>query len=258
MALVPYASKGEMMDRVIYTAMSGAKHSMEQQANASNNLANATTTGFREQLNTFRSAPVVGEGLATRAFVVDSTAGTNFAAGPVQDTGRALDVAVQGPGWIAVQTADGGEAYTRNGSFRLSENGILQTQRGLNVAGDGGPISIPADVTVAVAPDGTVSAIPTNGTPNAVNILGRIKLVNPDEKSLKRGDDGLFRVTVGAQAPADANVKLIGGALEGSNVNVVEAMVNMINLSRQFELNMKVVQTAESDATKATQLLSVG
>lgn len=245
------------MDRVIYTGMSGAKHSLEQQANASNNLANATTTGFREQLNTFRAVPVVGDGLATRTYVVDSTAGTSFAVGPVQDTGRALDVAVQGPGWIAVQTSDGGEAYTRNGSFKLSENGILQTQTGLNVAGDGGPISIPADVTVAVAPDGTVSAIPTNGTPNAVNILGRIKLVNPDEKSLKRGDDGLFRVTVGAQAPADANVRLIGGALEGSNVNVVEAMVNMINLSRQFELNMKVVQTAESDAAKATQLLSL-
>lgn len=245
------------MDRVIYTAMSGAKHVMEQQAAASNNLANATTTGFREQLNTFRAVPVVGEGLATRTFVVDSTAGTNFSAGPIQDTGRALDVAVQGPGWIAVQTADGGEAYTRGGSLKLSENGILQTQSGLNVAGDGGPISIPPDVTIAVGVDGTVSSIPTMGTPNAVNILGRIKLVNPDEKALKRGDDGLFRMTVGTQAPPDADVKLIGGALEGSNVNVVESMVSMINLARQFDLNMKVVQTAQSDADKATQLLSV-
>ncbi|WP_050476021.1 flagellar basal-body rod protein FlgF [Herbaspirillum rhizosphaerae] len=245
------------MDRVIYTAMSGAKHSLEQQANASNNLANATTTGFREQLNTFRAVPVVGEGLATRTFVVDSTAGTNFSAGPIQDTGRALDVAVQGPGWIAVQSSDGGEAYTRNGSFKLSENGILQTQTGLNVMGDGGPISIPPDVTIAIASDGTVSSIPTTGTPNAVNILGRIKLVNPDEKALKRGDDGLFRMTVGTQAPPDANVRLAGGALEGSNVNVVESMVSMINLARQFDLNMKVITTAQSDADKANQILSL-
>ncbi|MFL9877437.1 flagellar basal-body rod protein FlgF [Herbaspirillum rhizosphaerae] len=245
------------MDRVIYTAMSGAKHTLEQQANTSNNLANATTTGFREQLNTFRAVPVVGEGLATRTFVVDSTAGTNFSAGPIQDTGRALDVAIQGPGWIGVQSSDGGEAYTRNGSFKLSENGILQTQSGLNVMGDGGPISIPPDVTIAIASDGTVSSIPTTGTPNAVNILGRIKLVNPDEKALKRGDDGLFRMTTGTQAPPDANVRLAGGALEGSNVNVVESMVSMINLARQFDLNMKVITTAQSDADKANQILSV-
>lgn len=245
------------MDRVIYTALSGAKNTLEQQASASNNLANATTTGFREQLDTFRAVPVVGEGLATRTFAVDSTAGTNFTAGPIQDTGRALDVAIQGQGWIAVQTADGGEAYTRNGSFKISENGILQTQTGLSVAGDGGPISIPPDVTIAIASDGTVSTIPTTGTPNAVNIIGRIKLVNPDEKALKRGDDGLFRMTVGRQAPPDANVRLAGGALEGSNVNVVESMVSMINLARQFDLNMKVVQTAQSNEDKATQLLSL-
>lgn len=245
------------MDRVIYTAMSGAKHTLEQQANASNNLANATTTGFREQLSTFRAVPVVGEGLATRTFVVDSTAGTNFTAGPIQETGRALDVAIQGQGWFGVQTADGGEAYTRNGSFKISENGILQTQTGLNVLGDGGPISIPPDVTIAIGGDGTVSSIPTTGTPNAVNILGRIKLVNPDEKALKRGDDGLFRLTNGTQAPPDANVHLVGGALEGSNVNVVESMVNMINLARQFDLNMKVVTTAQSDTDKANQILSL-
>ncbi len=255
---MPRAYKGVIMDRVIYTAMSGAKHTMEQQATASNNLANATTTGFRSQLDTFRAVPVVGgEGLATRTFVVDSTAGTNFALGPIQDTGRALDVAVAGDGWIAVQTADGGEAYTRNGSFKMSENGILQTQTGLSVMGDGGPISIPPDVTIAIAPDGTVSSIPTMGTPNAVNILGRIKMVNPDEKSLKRGDDGLFRLTAGTQAPPDANVRLVGGALEGSNVNVVDSMVNMINLARQFDLNMKVVTTAQSDADKANQILSL-
>ena len=244
------------MDRLIYTAMSGAKQTMEQQATASNNLANATTTGFRAQLNTFRSAPVTGDGLATRAFVVDSTAGNDFSQGPIQDTGRALDVAVQGNGWIAVQTADGSEAYTRNGSFKINENGILQTQTGQPVLGDGGPITIPPDTTVAIAADGTVSSIPTTGVPNAVNVLGRIKLVNPDPKNMKRGDDGMFRTITGAAQP-DANVRLAAGALEGSNVNVVEAMVNMINLSRQFELNMKMISTAQSDAAKATEILTL-
>jgi len=246
------------MDRMIYTAMSGAKHTMEQQATASNNLANATTTGFREQLNTFRAVPVVGGGgLATRSFVVDSTSGSNFAGGPIEETGRALDVAVQGPGWLAVQTVDGGEAYTRNGNLKLSENGVLQTQTGLNVLSDGGTISVPPNAEINIAPDGTVSAIPTSGNSTAINIVGRLKLVNPDGKSLTRGDDGLFRLSSGTQAPADANVRLIGSALEGSNVNVVESMVSMINLARQFDLNMKLVQTAESDTDKANQILSL-
>ena len=246
------------MDRMIYTAMSGAKHTMEQQATASNNLANATTTGFREQLDTFRSVPVVGEGLSTRSFVVDSTSGSNFSGGPIQETGRALDVAVQGPGWFAVKTVDGGEAYTRNGNFKLNENGILQTQTGQNVAGEGGgTISVPPDSNVTIAPDGTVSSIPTTGAATAGSVLGRLKLVNPNEKSLTRGNDGLFRLTSGTQADADANVRVIGSALEGSNVNVVESMVSMINLARQFDLNMKLVQTAESNTDKANQILSL-
>jgi flagellar basal-body rod protein FlgF len=252
-----HAYIGAVMDRMIYTAMSGAKHTMEQQANVSNNLANASTTGFREQLATFRAVPVVGGGLATRTFVVDSTSGTNFTAGPIQDTGRALDVAVQGPGWLTVQAADGSEAYTRNGSFKLSQNGVLQTQTGLNVAGENGSISVPPDSNVSIAPDGTVSSTPNTPGATAPVILGRLKLVNPNEKSIKRGDDGLFRLTSGAQAQPDAKVRLVGSALEGSNVNVVESMVNMIDLARQFDLNMKMVQTAQTNGDKANQILSL-
>jgi flagellar basal-body rod protein FlgF len=147
------------MDRLIYTAMSGAKHILEQQANTSHNLANAATTGFRAQLDSFRAVPVIGGSLQTRAFVVDSTIGTDFTPGPLQQTGRDLDVAVQGKGWIAVQLEDGSEAYTRHGNLKLSENGVLQTQNGINVLGDGGPISIPPDVSITIAKDGTVSGI---------------------------------------------------------------------------------------------------
>ena len=245
------------MDRLIYTAMTGAKHILEQQATVSHNLANAATTGFRAQLDSFRAVPVLGEGLPTRAFVVDATVGTDFTPGPVQQTGRDLDVALQGAGWIAVQAADGSEAYTRHGSLKLSENGVLQTQAGLSVQGDGGPISVPPDVTLAIGRDGTVSAIPTGGKSNAVNVLGRIKLVNPEEASLERGDDGLFRVKGGGEADADANVSVVGGALEGSNVNVVDAMVSMINLGRQFEMQMNLLKNAESNASKASQILSM-
>ena len=245
------------MDRLIYTAMTGAKHILEQQATVSHNLANAATTGFRAQLDSFRAVPVLGEGLPTRAFVVDATVGTDFTPGPLQQTGRDLDVALQGAGWIAVQAADGSEAYTRHGSLKLSENGVLQTQAGLSVQGDGGPISVPPDVTLAIGRDGTVSAIPTGGKSNAVNVLGRIKLVNPEEASLERGDDGLFRVKGGGEADADANVSVVGGALEGSNVNVIDAMVSMINLGRQFEMQMNLLKNAESNASKASQILSM-
>ena len=246
------------MDRLIYTAMTGAKHILEQQATTTNNLANATTTGFRAQLDSFRAVPVISsEGLPTRAFVVDSTVGSDFTPGAIQQTGRELDVAVQGKGWIAVESENGAEAYTRNGSLKLSENGVLQTQSGLNVLGDGGPISIPPDVTIAIAKDGTVSAIPKTGSPSAVNVLGRIKLVNPPDASLVRGDDGNFRTKDGSPAESDPNVTVIGGALEGSNVNVVEAMVNMISLGRQFEMQMKLLQNAENNANKASQLLSL-
>jgi flagellar basal-body rod protein FlgF len=245
------------MDRLIYTAMSGAKHILEQQATVSNNLANASTTGFRAQLDSFRAVPVLGAELPTRAFVVDSTTGADFTPGAIQQTGRDLDVAVQGKGWIAVQLEDGSEAYTRNGSLKLSENGVLQTQGGLNIMGEGGPISVPPNVTVTIAKDGTVASIENGIKPGASTVLGRIKLVNPPDDALVRGDDGLFRTKTGDPADADGSVIVAGGALESSNVNVVDAMVNMISLARQFEMHMSMLKNAENNSSKASQLLSL-
>lgn len=245
------------MDRMIYTAMTGAKHILEQQANNSHNLANATTTGFRAQIDAFRAVSVIGEGLPTRTFVVDSTVGTDFSAGPVEHTGRELDLAVQGKGWIVVQKEDGSEAYTRHGSLKFNENGVLQTHSGLSVMGDAGPISIPPDATVTIAKDGTVSSVPVGGQRSAITVLGRIKLVNPPEDTLVRGDDGLFAPKDGNSVDADAGVTIVSGALEGSNVNVTDAMVNMINLARQFEMQMKLIQNADTNANKASQILSL-
>jgi flagellar basal-body rod protein FlgF len=246
------------MDRMIYTAMTGAKHILEQQATTAHNLANVTSTGFKAQIDSFRAVPVISEGLATRAFVVDSTVGADFNSGTLQQTGRDLDVAVHGDGWLVVQRADGSEGYTRNGALKVSENGVLQTSNGLTVMGDGGPISIPPDITVSIGKDGTVSSINNGTLPGPSNELGRLKLVNPPEANLKRADDGLFVTKNGIPAEADANVVVVGGALESSNVNVVDAMVSMISLGRQFEMQMKLLQNAENNANKASQLLSMG
>ena len=245
------------MDRLIYTAMTGAKHTLDQQATTSNNLANATTTGFRAQIDQFRAVPIQGAILPTRDFVVDSTTGSDFGSGAIQQTGRELDVAVQGEGWLVVEAADGSEAYTRNGSLKMDENGLLLTNKGLTVQGDGGPISIPPGSNLAVAKDGTISLLPDGSAANGVTTIGRLKLVNPPTADLVRGDDGLFRLKSGDAAAVDPNVALLSGALESSNVNVVDAMVNMISLARQFDMQVKLLERAESNDSKASQLLTM-
>ena len=245
------------MDRMIYTAMTGAKHILEQQATNSHNLANATSTGFRAQVDSFRAVPVVGPGLPTRTMVVDSTVAADFTPGAIQTTGRTLDIAVEGKGWLAVSRPDGSEAYTRNGAFELNENGMLQTATGMMVMGDGGPISIPPDASITIAKDGTISSVSKADTNAAVNIIGRLKLVDPPEGSLVRGGDGLFQLQNGQPAEADANVSIVSGALESSNVNVIDAMVNMISLARQFDTQMKLMQNAENNASKASQIFNL-
>jgi flagellar basal-body rod protein FlgF len=246
------------MDRLIYTAMTGARHVLDQQATVSNNLANATTNGFRAQIDAFRAVPVVADGLNTRAFVVDSTVGSNFSTGPMQTTGRPLDIAIREQGWFAVQSADGSEAYTRNGSLRVNENGLLQTTSGQNLIGEGGPIAVPPDTNITIASDGTVSTVSTEFQPGPSNVLGRLKLVNPPTAGLLRGDDGLFRQADGTPAQNDPAVRIVDGVVEGSNVNPVESMVNMISLARQFEMQMSLLKNAENNAAKATQILALG
>jgi len=245
------------MDRLIYVAMSAANHTLSQQATVAHNLANITTAGFRAETTMFRAVPVTGPGQPTRTFVIDATPGADFTPGAIETTGRDLDVAIQGKGWIAVQAADGSEAYTRAGSLQINNNGLLTTRTGNIVLGDGGPIAVPSDTRLTIASDGTVSTVPTTTLLNNSSVTGRIKLVNPPESSLTRGGDGLFRVAGGAAAPADSNVQLVSGALEASNVNPVDGMINMIALARQFDMQMKMLQNAESDAQQAAQVLAM-
>jgi flagellar basal-body rod protein FlgF len=245
------------MDRLIYTAMTGAKHAFLRQAGVANNLSNVSTIGYRAMEHKFRAVPVQGEGLPTRAFVVDASIGDNFEQGPMMATGRPLDVAIKGAGWIAVETPDGTEAYTRAGNLQIDAAGQLQTSSGLNVLGAGGPIGVPPDNTITISEDGTVSAVPLFGTPNNVNLIGRIKLVNPPTDDLARGDDGLFRTKSGTPLLQDEQVKLAPHTLEGSNVNVVDSMVNLISVARQFEMQVKMLQSADANAGKASQILSI-
>jgi flagellar basal-body rod protein FlgF len=244
------------MDRLIYIAMTGAQQVLNQQAVSTHNLANASTAGFKAETAAFRAAPIQGPGLPTRAYAVDATTGADLAPGTIQGTGRDLDVAIEGEGFIAVQALDGSEAYTRNGSFVIDADGQLQTRSGLPVLGEGGPINIPADSKLAIGRDGTVSASIQGQSAANVAVLGKIKLVNPAKGELTRGPDGLFRMPGGVPADADPAVALVGGALESSNVNAVASMVEMINLARQFELHMKILQNAEQNAQRASQLLA--
>lgn len=248
------------MDRLIYTAMTGASQTLNRQAAVAHNLANVSSVGYRAEEHRLRAVQVqsnsLQKGLATRAFAVDASTHTDYTPGPMMITGRPLDMAVQGAGWIAVQLADGSEAYTRNGSFEINVNGIVQTRSGLPVLGDGGPIAIPPDVKISVGVDGTISALPESGAQNTVSVLGRVKLVNPPEADLVRGEDGLFRLRDGGAAPADERINVAAGSLEGSNVNPAEQMVTMISLARQFELQMKMLSTADANDRAATQILS--
>ncbi len=228
-----------------------------QQAGVAHNLSNASTIGYRAMEHRFRSVPLQGEGAPTRAFVVDASVSDVLDPGAMMATGRPLDVAVQGEGWIAVDAGNGREAYTRAGNLRIDANGQLQTAAGQNVLGDGGPIAIPPDNSITISPDGTISVVPLFGSPNNVNEVGRIKLVNPAATELIRGDDGLFRMRNGQPAQVDENVRLAPETLEGSNVNPVDSMISMISLARQFEMQIKMLQTADADASKANQILSM-
>lgn len=245
------------MDRMIYTAMTGAQHILDQQSTNSQNLSNSASTGFRAQIDSFRSVPIVGAKMDTRSFVVNATSGSDFTPGGIEQTGRTLDVAIEGKGWLSVQRANGTEAYTRNGSLKVSENGILQTASGLTVLGDGGPITIPPNVVISIGNDGTISTVNDGDNPGPSTGLGRLKLTNPEEAGLTRGLDGLFNLVAGGSAPIDENVKIVNGALEGSNVSIVQSMVNMISLARQFEVQITMLKNAERNDEKATQILQL-
>ena len=243
------------MDRSLYVAMSGAKETLRAQASTSHNLANASTTGFRADLTAFMSRAVQGPGFDSRVYATTSTTGWSSDSGALITTGRELDVAVRGKGWIAIQDVNGQEAYTRAGDLQIDATGNLRTGAGHQVLGDAGPVVIPPNASATIAPDGTVSIVPLGQTATTIASVGRLKLVSPADTDMERGSDGLFRLKSGTPAPAEASVQLASGALESSNVNTADALVTMIELSRRFDLQEKAIRTAEDNARSAQQLL---
>lgn len=244
------------MDRIIYTAMTGANAAANRQAVLSNNLANTSTNGFRAELATYRAVPLRGDGATTRVFALEATAGYLDKPGPAMRTDRALDAMTTGNSWFGVQGTNGEEAYTRNGHFEVATDGTLVTGNGLTVLSNGGaPITVPQGATLSIGKDGTLSA--KVGTQPA-NTIGRLKMVTPTaDEPIRRGDDGLFHPVNGDPLPNDETAQLQVGALEGSNVNAIETMVGMIQTARQFEAQMRLLQTAESNDRSAGQLLGL-
>ena len=246
------------MDRLLYIAMTGARETMQAQAVNAQNLANASTTGFRADLQSFQSLPVNGPGYASRVYGMAEGQGIDTSPGSAIGTGRELDIAINGDGWIAVQGPDGNEAYTRAGDLRVDSLGLLRTGTGRPVMGNGSPIAVPPFEKIEIAGDGTITIRPLGQGPNALAVVDRIKLVNPPSGELIKGADGLIHRKGGGSAEADASVEIQVGALESSNVNTVEAMVNLIQLARQYETQVKMMQNAEENDQASAQLMRMG
>jgi flagellar basal-body rod protein FlgF len=246
------------MDKMLYIAASGAKQDLLGTGLRANNLANAQTTGFKAQLEQARAMPAYGEGLPSRVFSMTESPTNNYAGGAMIQTDRELDVAIQGEGWFAVVDDKGNEAYSRNGSLQLGADGQLKDSHGNTIIGDGGPIFLPIPLSnVNLANDGTISVRPQGAPETVLEEVGRLKLVNPNIRNIERGQDGLFRQKDGELADEDPLVRIRTGMLEGSNVNPVEEMVNMISLQRHYEMQVKLMKKAESLDTRGNQLLRI-
>lgn len=237
--------------------MSGLKQILQAQTANSHNLANVSTPGFKADLQAFKDVQVYGDGYASRSYTEASATGMDHSAGAIISTGNDLDIAIKGEGYLAVQASDGREAYSRAGNLHISTNGILLDSSNHPVLGNGGPISIPPAQKMEIGVDGTISIIPLGAEASSLAVVDRIKLVNPEKKQLVKGEDGLLNVKDGNAADTDASVRIVQGAVEGSNVNVVDAMVNMINLARTFEMQSKVMQTSKENDARSSKILSL-
>ncbi len=246
------------MDHFLYTAMSGAKQIAYAQQSNANNLANATTTGFKQDFAQARAMPVFGPGLPSRVYAMTERPSSDFTPGAFISTGRELDIAMKTEnGFFAVLDNEGVESYTRSGELQIDENGLLKTGNGLPVLGDGGPISVPPSDKIEIATDGTVTVHPVGQPETVTAVVGRLKLVKPDLKDMEKNEQGLFVSKNGQPLELAADSYLVSGMLEGSNVNVISAMTSMIDLSRQYEMQVKMLKIAKELDDSSSQLLTL-
>jgi flagellar basal-body rod protein FlgF len=246
------------VDKMLYVAMTGASQNALAQRAHANNLANISTSGFQRDLEQARSMPVFGDSFPARAYAMTERPATDFSPGAMQETGRDLDIAIGGDGFIAVQAPDGSEAYVRTASLNIDALGVLRAGNGMPVMGNGGPIAVPPEQKVEIGQDGTISIRAMGEGPRVMAEVDRIKLVNPDVKTLNKGLDGMIHTKSGQPADADANVQVVSGFLEASNVNAVEEMTSVLALSRQFELHVKMMTTAKEGDEAMARVLQIG
>ncbi|RJG09872.1 flagellar basal body rod protein FlgF [Pseudomonas cavernicola] len=245
------------MDKMLYVSMTGASQNTLAQRAHANNLANISTNGFRRDFEQARSMQVFGESFPSRVYAMSERPGTDFTPGTLQETGYGMDVAISGDGWLAVQAPDGGEAYVRTASLKIDALGQLRAGNGLPVMGNGGPIAVPPEQKVEIGQDGTITVRALGEAPNVLAEVDRLKLVNPDLKQMEKGADGMIRFKGQGPVQADTNVRVTSGFLETSNVNAVEEMTAILSLSRQFELQVKMMRTAEDDASAMARVLQL-
>ncbi|MGE8499348.1 MAG: flagellar basal body rod protein FlgF [Pseudomonas sp.] len=245
------------MDKMLYVSMTGAHNNTLAQRAHANNLANISTSGFRRDFEQARSMPVFGDSYPTRVYAMSERPGTDFRPGSLQETGRDLDVAIGGKGWLAVQSADGSEAYVRTASLNVDALGVLRTGNGLPVMGNAGPIAIPPEQKIEIGQDGTITIRALGEAPSVLAEVDRLKLVNPDLKQMEKGSDGMIRYKGPQPLQADATVQVTSGFLESSNVNAVEEMTAILSLSRQFELQVKMMRTAEDNSSAMARVLQI-
>jgi len=245
------------MDRMLFIAMRSASEITTSQTLNTNNLANASTVGFKADFQTSLSQQVYGPGHPSRVYASVASAGTDLSQGSIVSTGRDLDVAINGKGWIAVQTSDGGEAYTRAGNLLIDSVGRLTNATGHFIMGNGGPISLPAHAKLQIGSDGTISIQPLGQAASALAVIDRIKLINPADDQLEKGRDGLMHMRAGQNAEVDASVGIVSGSLESSNVSTVTSLVKMIELARQYEMHVKVMQSTEENDRASAEIMKM-
>ena len=243
------------MDRLIYSSLAAMRGSMARQTTIASNLANANTTGFKAEMANARPLWLGATGAATRATSSGEVAGADMNGGAVQATGRDLDVALNGDAMLAVQADNGDEAYTRRGDFQVAPSGLLTTGDGRPVLGDGGPITLPPADKVSIAPDGQIWIVPQGGDPKAPQAVDRLKIATASGSAVSKGMDGLFRATAGGTLPSDPDATLTPKSLESSNVNATSSLVDMIEASRAWDSQIKMLTTAQDLDKASTDLM---
>lgn len=244
------------MDKVLFLAMSGAKQTMMSQQAHANNLANISSTGFKADLEQARAMPVFGDGHPSRVYSLSERPATDRTTGTLLQTGRNLDVGMQGDTWLAVQAKDGSESYTRAGELQVTAAGFLINGSGLPIKDVGGNnIQLPPFEQIDIGADGTISIKPEGATSSELVLIGQLKMVALDPSNSYKGIDGLMKIDGGAVLDVDPNARLQSGFVETSNVNAVHELTNIISLSRQFEMNIKMMKTAEENSTAAAKIL---